>query len=258
MLLWESTEKDVIMERERVLRRQQRAETLRQVLKDAGVGDRFVDRKLSDFEEERAYVDALGVVRSLWDDEGNRVSPSAGMALLGLPSSGKTSFAAALLRSAARRYKTVHFITGERLLRFHTGRLDLSTHSSEYGDYAERMDEWHEENWRLNLVYEFLVIDDVLRAKFPDFVWDELHSMLRERGDALLYTIITANATLKQIEALNPSLAAYLDREYTVVGFEEGTDVWSGKMIRELQQDAPPSTLSEDADKAMPKMRRKS
>lgn len=176
--------------------------------------------KLTDFTNGQLLEAREVFEASFGEIEREYIPTQLGMALVGHVSTGKTTFAVAALRRAAWRGYTVKFIDIENLSRFFTTWIELSSNAKEYDDYADRADEWRRELWRMHMVYEVLVIDDIGRTKVPEFVYDELHSLLRSRTGNGCYTILTANKTLTEFGALvGESSKDFIRREFSVQPF---------------------------------------
>jgi hypothetical protein len=245
MYLFESTSKLVNEERQDLLRTQfdmltVKVDGIRQweggrpllstdllptLLREVGVPQQVSHHKVADFEGHRLGKIAADVKESAFAgqmSERKYVDHSYGLSLTGVPSTGKTSLAAALLRYAAWNAFTIKFIDIEKFAKFHTTWIELSSNGDKYEDYDERADDWRRELWRLYFVYDFLVLDDVCRTKVPEFIYGEVHTLLRERAANGVFTIITANKNSKEMgEYLGTSSEHFIKREFITYGFAE-------------------------------------
>lgn len=201
-------------------------------LRYVGVPEQLVPRRLREFDERTPHLSELSEkMRScLFDNDDPSKTftpPLPGLVLTGQAGSGKSSFAAAWCRKMLSLTYCARFITIEEFAKFHTSWIELSRNSHKLDDYSERYDEWHEEQWRMQQVYELLVIDDVARSAVPQFVLDELHSTIRKRVGSLgCFTIVTANLSMtKMSEYLGDRFGDFLRRELMLEPLPDKLDV---------------------------------
>lgn len=200
---------------------------LPELMRQVGCPSQTSERRLSDFTTQ-PYIEAS----AYWGRyaRGDEAEHRFGMAFLGTPSTGKSSFGVGVLRSAAWNNKTVKFIDGETFAKFHTSWIEMSQNASRYDDYAERADDWRRELWRLNEVYDVLVFDDFGRSKAPAFIYDEFHTLLRTRLGHGLYTLITANASMKEFDQIvGVSCGAFIEREFHCFALTPESPIMKGK-----------------------------
>lgn len=223
----------VVIERERVRMVGKLARLgMEDRLRFVGVPEQLVPRRLNEFGEEVPGLQALrDKMRSFLfagEDPSVGFTPTLpGLVLTGQAGSGKSSFAAAWCRKMLSLKYSVRFITIEEFAKFHTSWIEVSRNAARIDDYTERADEWHEEQWRMQQVYELLVVDDVMRSKVPDFILDELHSTLRKRvGSKGCFTIITANRSMTDLSSyLGDRFGDFLRREMMIEPLPEKLDL---------------------------------
>lgn len=149
-------------------------------------------------------------------------SDKYGVVLSGRPRTGKTSLAIAAMRYALRHALCVRFVGYEEYIRLMQRRLDLQKSGSSGDEYLTLMEEWEQDRYDLERVYDLLVIDDYARINAPEFLVQDFHTLLRHRYDAGLYTIIVSNMTREQlIKVMNERLTAFLRSEFHQFAFDE-------------------------------------
>ena len=112
------------------------AQRLPQLMRAIGCPAQTCERRLTEFTSEPLLGAASTWVQQQMN--GDTEDLRQGMALLGVPSTGKTSLGVAVLRSAAWNNKTVKFVDIETFAKFHTAWIEMSQNSARYDDYAER------------------------------------------------------------------------------------------------------------------------
>jgi DNA replication protein DnaC len=207
---------NILRERGRLLHQSfGRGTSIDSALRYIGVPHHLVERKLRDFRG--TYMD-----QHASDFLAQEMGP--GLVMVGKAGTGKTSFAGAMCRTMLKNAHTARFITMDDFTRHHTGRIDLSKNSVQYDDFAERMGEWELERWRMEQVYELLVIDEVQgHASVPLFVLDELGTLVRKRvGSAGCFTVMTSNRPLDDLtDYLGERFGSFVRRELRTVRMTE-------------------------------------
>lgn len=225
-MTWDQTHTDVLRERFRLdYHLRHGSGMLDEMMRDIGVPDQLLGRRLDDFTEELSpqlhqLRQRLNDMLVAVEDEPNRFEHGDiyGVVLVGLSNTGKTSFCSAWLRKMIGSGFTGRFITVEQFAKFKTSWIELSSNASRYEDYAERADAWRVEMWRLQAVYEFLVVDDVGRTKVPEFVLGELHDLVRERAAHGCFTLLTSNMRLADMDRyVSEGFASFMRREMIVM-----------------------------------------
>lgn len=197
-----------------------------------GAPHQLRDRRLAAFEDAETFKAAAEYVPQLRKFvEGD--DPLQGVVMLGEPTTGKTSLAVAMMRKALSLGKTARFISFDQYGKFLTTWIELSSNSRAYDDYAERADGWRRELWRMQRVYELLVIDDVGRGTAPDFVLNDLHELVRERtGNEGCRTVLTSNLTVADFRSrIGEAFAAFLQREFNRFAFTRD-DILDMEVVR--------------------------
>jgi len=196
------------------------------LLRQVGVPSQAAHMRLADYTEGPLAAAAAVFEETFPDGERTLINGQHGLALLGALGTGKTTFAGAALRRAAWRGLTIKHIDIEDLSKFFTTWIELSANGDRYDDYAERADGWRAELWRVHCVYDVLVVDDLGRSKVPDFVYDELTSLLRKRVGNECYTIVTANMTKTELkELVGQQLSEFIFREFKAIPFSASDKV---------------------------------
>lgn len=153
-------------------------------------------------------------------------SDKYGVVLSGRPRTGKTSIAIAAMRYALRHGNCVRFVSYEEYLRLLQRRLDIQKSGSTGDEYLSLMEEWEQERYDLERVYDLLVVDDYARITAPEFFTQDFHTLLRHRYDAGLYTIVVSNLSREQLrEVMNERLSAFLRSEFRQFGFDEASRI---------------------------------
>lgn len=235
----EPTHKQVMRERGRLYYHLQHDNggDLDAMMRDVGVPGQLIGRRLSHFTKELTPLlfDIRERLNLMLVQEGSGAPVSFkhgdvyGVALVGMSSTGKTSFVSSWLRKMIACGFTGKFTTVEQFAKFKTTWIELTQNASRYEDYASRADAWRDEMWRLQAVYEFMVIDDIGRTPVPTFVLGELHDLVRERAAHDCFTMLTSNLPLKELDVyVGDGFAAFLRREMIVEALTDKLEVENG------------------------------
>jgi hypothetical protein len=106
-----------------------------------------------------------------------------GLFLLGGRQIGKTYAAAAIVRMCLSVGRTVGWINWADFVRMHTSRLNKVQDEETLAEHAEQQFHWRK-------VYNVLVIDGIDLSVNALFVISELTSLIHERTDEGLYTVV--------------------------------------------------------------------
>lgn len=153
------------------------------VLAYAGVPSRLTHAAVGGVEPmsvRSALTDALRTLRES--------HAMVGVAIGGTARSGKSTAAAAVLRYFAARGKTILWRTAEN--------MTSTNYESVRGGEAEQV-EADREKWRLQEVYDVLVIDNLDLLALTEFTARHILSVIRARADNELLTVVTQTPLAK-------------------------------------------------------------
>jgi DNA replication protein DnaC len=224
MLDWQFTPEDVQAERERLVlasRARYDVQGVVPTLRALGVPKHLAVHRLSDMANASPTLRKwVARIVEVWPFPTPDDAP-AGLCLSGVPGTGKTALASAVMRAWVVNGRACRFISSEDFFRFFADKVEISQNASRISDYEGQMLEWRKEHWRLRKVYDLLVLDDIGRtAGVSDFFRQEMQSFLRDRQDNGVHTIVTTNLSWKQWEdTWGIRMTSFLSRAYENLSF---------------------------------------
>jgi DNA replication protein DnaC len=162
-------------------------------LRNAGIPERYIDRRLDTFEAipgtEQALAAAHGIVRDALDDQ--RVS--RGMVLVGKAGSGKTHLAVGILRAIAEAKRDTDETFSLFRSKFVVVPEFLDTLRERISDPMVR------DPLPALMEAPLVVLDDLGREKPTEWVTDRLYVLVNRRYNAKLPTVVTTNYALSEL-----------------------------------------------------------
>ncbi len=127
----------------------------------------------------------------------NKQTPKHGMYFYGLPGQGKTGLAISIIQAVMRRGEDALFIRSSNLF----DRLREAIHKSKSANNYKEYEPLYDEMLMMVKQVKWLALDDLAVEKPTDYVIKELKTIIEHRMDYELYTIITSNLSLKDLDA---------------------------------------------------------
>lgn len=164
-------------------------------LRNAGIPERYIDRRLETFEDVPGARKALEAARAIVRDALDPHRQSRGMVMVGPAGCGKTHIAVGILRAIAEAKRDTDETFSLFRSRFVVVPELLDTLRERIGDPTVR------DPLPALMEAPLVVLDDLGREKPTEWVTDRLYVLVNSRYNAKLPTIVTTNYALSELAA---------------------------------------------------------